>query len=205
MGSALLVASLFGRQYLARQALFLSAFLMIILNPKIALYDVSFHLSFLATLGILYIVPILENYKLFQKDKTENILLKNILEVLKVTLGVQIIVTPYIMFVFGKVSLLGLFANILVVPFVPLIMLLATLIIFFSFFANFISVFLGYVSFIFCEYVFIIARFISSLPFAQVVNYISSFSMSIIYLILFFLIYFESKRQKINSYFKNKN
>ena len=40
---------------------------MIIINPKIALYDVSFHLSFLATFAILYLVPIFDNYKFFQK------------------------------------------------------------------------------------------------------------------------------------------
>lgn len=212
MGGVLLIASLSGRQYIARQALFLSAFFMMIFNPKIALYDVSFHLSFLATLGILYLVPIFDNYKFFQRDKNtdsesekiKNKFLKNILssilEILKVTLAVQIIVLPYIMFVFGKVSILSLLANILVVPFVPSIMLLSVLVIFFSFFANFVSIFLGYISYLLCEYIFIIARFIASLPFSQIENYISPVTLFLLYLILFLFIYFESVRQKIKSY-----
>ena len=212
MGSVLLIASLSGRQYIAKQALFLSAFFMMIFNPKIALYDVSFHLSFLATLGILYLVPIFDNYKFFQKDKIDdkellkdkNNFLKNILssilEILKVTLAVQIVVLPYIMFVFGKISVFSLIANILVVPLVPAIMLLSVLIIFFSFFANFVSIFLGYISYVLCEYIFIIARFIFSLPFSQIENYISGATLFSLYLILFFLIYFESVRQKIKSY-----
>jgi competence protein ComEC len=214
MGGVLLIASLSGRQYIARQALFLSAFFMMIFNPKIALYDVSFHLSFLATLGILYLVPIFDNYNFFQRDKNEdsdtdkkvnkNNFLKNILssilEILKVTLAVQIIVLPYIMFVFGKVSVFSLVANILVVPFVPAIMLLSVLVIFFSFFANFISIFLGYISYILCEYVFLVARFIFSLPFSQIENYISGVALFSLYLILFLFIYFESVRQKIKSY-----
>ncbi|MFO0743969.1 MAG: ComEC/Rec2 family competence protein [Candidatus Paceibacterota bacterium] len=219
MGGVLLIASLFGRQYIAKQALFVSAFFMMIANPKIALYDVSFHLSFLATFGILYLVPIFDNYRFFQKDKNDKIeynlsenksekdknkfskkIWDSILEILKVTLAVQIMVLPYIMFVFGKVSIFSLIANILVVPLVPVIMLLSVLILFFSFFANFISIFLGWVSYLFCEYIFIIARFIFTLPFSQVENYISGLTLFLLYLILFLFIYFENFRQKINSY-----
>jgi competence protein ComEC len=219
MGGVLLIASLFGRQYIAKQALFVSAFFMMIANPKIALYDVSFHLSFLATFGILYLVPIFDNYRFFQKDKNDKIeynlsenksekdknkfskkIWDSILEILKVTLAVQIMVLPYIMFVFGKVSVFSLVANILVVPLVPAIMLLSVLILFFSFFANFISIFLGWVSYLLCEYIFIIARFIFTLPFSQIENYISGLTLFLLYLILFLFIYFENFRQKINSY-----
>ncbi|MEI6352947.1 MAG: ComEC/Rec2 family competence protein [Candidatus Nomurabacteria bacterium] len=204
MGSTLLLASLYGRQYVARQALFISAFVMMILNPEIALSDVSFHLSFLATLGILYLVPIFNNYKILNLDKIENKFIKKIFfsisEILKVTLAVQLMVMPYTIFTFGKISIFGIFANILAVPFVPTVMLFSVLIILFSFFANFISVFFGYVSYIFCEFIFSVARFISHLPFSQIEFSISTFSLFVIYVVLFLLINFETNRQKIKSH-----
>jgi len=234
MGSILLLANIYGRQYMARQALFISAMLMIIINPKISLYDISFHLSFFATLGILYLNPILHNLiSTFQKfttkttglQSTENSFSpesknnfsdnvgKNILEIFLTTTAAQIAVTPYLMYVFSKISLFGIFANILAVPVIPIIMLFGFLIIFFFYFysliiglnftllAFFPKIFLiifGYLNFIFCKYVFLISEFVANLPHSQIQSSLSGFAMSVIYVILIFLILLEEKRKRMD-------
>lgn len=199
MGSAMLLTALFGKQYVAKQFLFFAAFIMIIINPKIALYDVSFHLSFLATFAILYLVPIFDNYKFFQKDES-GLLIKNIFEILKITLAVQIFVSPYIMFIFGKISIFGFIANILVLPIIPLLMLLGVIIILFSFIFSPIAVFFSYISFIFSKYIFEIANEISKIYISNPEIHISAFFMAIMYIVIFLFIYFEKKSIYIKKY-----
>ena len=53
MTSVALLGRATGRVYSSIDALFLAAFFMILLHPKILLYDLSFQLSFLATLGVI--------------------------------------------------------------------------------------------------------------------------------------------------------
>ena len=215
MGSVLLLASLFHRQYVARQALFLSAFVMMIINPKIAPYYVSFHLSFLATIGILYLVPILDNVKLFSKYKYENLLdkklsvkenfYKNILEIIKVTLAVQILVLPYIMYTFGKISIFTLLANVLVLPVVPIVMLLGFFVITFSFLFIPLAKLLSLLTLIICKYIFIVARVVADLPFANLDINLSLMSLTILYLLIFSFVLFENKYRKINNYINKNN
>jgi len=86
-----------------------TAGLMIFMNPRILLHDPSFHMSFLAFIGLVYVTPVLENI-----FKTRNLVVE--------TLSVQIFVLPYILWMSGRISLLLLVSNILTVPIVPIIM-----------------------------------------------------------------------------------
>lgn len=51
---------LFLKQSNAKLALFITCFIFLIYSPTVAMYDASFHLSFLATFGIIYFYPELE-------------------------------------------------------------------------------------------------------------------------------------------------
>ena len=212
MGGVSLFASFYGSRYIAKQALFLSVFFMILINPYIAIYDISFHLSFLATFAILYLLPIFDNYNFFKKReekilKIKNTFLKNLLkdlfEIFKVTLAVQVFVTPYIIFTFGKVSLFGLIANILVIPIVPIIMLLTIFIILFSFVFSPLAHLFGYIAVLFSRYIFLIVESFSTSGFNQYESRISFFNMIIFYIILILIILFEEKRIIIKKYLNN--
>lgn len=203
MGGVLLLAHVSGRQYVAKQALFLSALVMMIFSPKIAVYDIGFHLSFLATFAILYLVPIFDGYKIFQKEKFKNKFSQNMLEIFKLTLAVQIFVTPYIIFKFSNLSLFGIIGNLLVVPIVPIIMFLGFLIILFSFLPS-LAIFISYVSFIFSKHIFLVSEFISGFSFSKLNFNLSAFSMIIIYVIIIFYIYFEKKRFRILKYLEEE-
>ncbi|MEA4910921.1 hypothetical protein SDC9_21764 [bioreactor metagenome] len=203
MGGVLLLGNISGRQYVAKQALFLAALFMMILNPKIAVFDISFHLSFLATFGILYLLPIFDEYKFFSQERFKNKFAKNLLEIFKLTLAVQILVSPYIIFKFSNLSLFGIVGNLLVVPVIPIIMFLAFLIILFSFLPG-LSIFFGYLSFIFSKYIFLVVEFISSFSFSKLDFSISSLEMFLIYFLIIFYLSFEKKRIKIQKYLKEE-
>ena len=57
MALIVIFAKLSGRESEAKKALFLAGFMMLIYNPMLLLFDPSFQLSFLATLGLIVFSP----------------------------------------------------------------------------------------------------------------------------------------------------
>lgn len=128
-----LSAVYFGRLYLAFAALLLSAFFMILFNPLILIFDVGFQLSFLATLALLLLAKI-------EYPKSAA------LEILVISLSVQLLILPISFASFEGVSLVAPVANLFVLPFLPVAMLLGFAAIFGGgFFAFLTSVVLGVV------------------------------------------------------------
>jgi len=62
MAILVLFARSTGRIYEVTYALFIAGFFMIVHNPKIVRFDASFQLSFLATLGLIYLPSLLEKH-----------------------------------------------------------------------------------------------------------------------------------------------
>ncbi len=60
MGAIALIARRFGRNYDAGVALIFAGFLMVLWNPRLLAFDLGFQLSFLATLGLIYLSPVVE-------------------------------------------------------------------------------------------------------------------------------------------------
>jgi competence protein ComEC len=110
-----LCARYVGARYDIVRALFFVAGGMLLYNPY-TLYDPSFQLSFLATLGLITYSPILER-KLFWVPK-----ILSLRETLSTTLATQLFVLPLIVYLSGQVSLVSVFANIIVLPVVPMLM-----------------------------------------------------------------------------------
>lgn len=110
--------SLLGRQHFAACAVGVSAYIMLLWQPGF-LFDLGFQLSFLATLGILYIKPLLDQ-KLSLMSKIGG-------ETINTTLAAQIATTPLLIGVFGQIGIMALLVNALVLWTVPIIMLLGSL------------------------------------------------------------------------------
>ncbi len=111
-----LFARLLHRENDGLRALALAGCIMVAINPAQLLYDVSFHLSFLATAGLLLYTPIIEK-KLHRI--TDRFQLRNIIAI---TLSVQMFLLPYLAYRIGEASLIGVVANIFVLPLVPIAM-----------------------------------------------------------------------------------
>ncbi len=62
MGIVVLLSKQIGRLSHVGRLLILTAFLMLLANPRLLFFDAGFQLSFAATLGLVYISPLLEGY-----------------------------------------------------------------------------------------------------------------------------------------------
>ncbi|MCX6742660.1 MAG: ComEC/Rec2 family competence protein, partial [Candidatus Parcubacteria bacterium] len=123
MGGVVLLANYLGRLSKIKNVLGLTVVLMLLVNPKILAFDLGFQLSFLATIGLVYLNPILT--RLLRIEKIKNGFLKIVLgDYLLTTLSAIILTQPIILYNYGKISFVAPVANILILPFVPLAMIL---------------------------------------------------------------------------------
>jgi len=117
MGVIVLIAGQIGRLSRVGNVLAFTAALMILANPFILIWDAGFQLSFLATLGLVYVSPLLGNRP----------------EVIKSTISAIIATLPLILFQFGRLSLVAPLVNVLVLWIIPYLMLFGFLAIIFSY------------------------------------------------------------------------
>ena len=131
MGTLSIIALQFGRRNQALTALAASALLMSILHPFV-LWDVSFQLSFAATLGLLlYAQPMQTALGAFlarylQPENVEKFV-SPISEYFLLTFAAQLTTLPLIIYHFGRLSVVSFIANPLVLPAQPALMLLSGL------------------------------------------------------------------------------
>ncbi|MEK7568928.1 MAG: ComEC/Rec2 family competence protein [Patescibacteria group bacterium] len=116
MALIIILARVLGREGDALRALVLAGGLMVFVNPMILLHDVSFQLSFSATLALVVLVPVIEKYFFFVSSRV-------LREIVVTTFATQIFVLPLILYHMGSVSLIGLISNIFILPVVPFAML----------------------------------------------------------------------------------
>jgi len=125
MGGLYVLALRFGRRTEVRTSLVFAAALMTLINPA-WLRDPGFQLSFSATAGLIWLMPLLEEVlnRWLSRLRGAAALLSGLLgDGLAVTLAAQLATLPVIAYHFGRVSPVGLLTNMLIVPVQPLIML----------------------------------------------------------------------------------
>jgi competence protein ComEC len=143
MGSVALLAQNLSRQNSSSRIIMLTAAAMLFLNPMLLFYDVSFQLSFLASLGIIYLKPFIDYFMSFPLKKKALDLskwkLKTLSDIISVTFSAQLFTLPIIAYNFGSISLVAPVTNILVLPLVPLMTMLGFLISLFGIFSSFLA------------------------------------------------------------------
>ncbi len=127
MGSFVFSAQLLGRQYLSSLALFLTAFIMLFISPFL-FFDIGFQLSFLATLGLLYLRPIID--LAFSRTSIKKL---PVIEDFTTTIAAQLATLPILLFNFGSISYFSVIINALVLWTIPILMVLGGLGAIFSF------------------------------------------------------------------------
>lgn len=194
MGSLALTAYYLGRPKSIFILLLLAAVMMVFINPLIMFYDVGFQLSFLATVGLLYIAPKLEVYFLWLPKKFA------LRESAVATLSAIMATLPLIAYEFKRISLIAFLTNILILPAIPLAMALGFLLIVFSFINPFLGSFFSALVWFVLTYVILVVRVTAQIPGVQVLINMSLFSVWLWYLLLAlfvgYLHRFELKRLK---------
>lgn len=121
MAAIVLFAQQAGRISSAGKVLLYAALIMVLINPYVLIWDAGFQLSFLSTLGLVYLSPILET-AIFKKVK---ILpqLAPLVEILVTTISAIAVTLPLILFQFGRLSLVAPLVNVLILWVIPWLML----------------------------------------------------------------------------------
>lgn len=157
-----LVAKQYGREYDAGRALLFALFVMVLWNPLALLYDISLHLSLLATVGILYLPEKIEPYLTWLPEKF------GLREAAQTTLAAQILVTPYILYRFGTFSLVALPVNIIALPIVPAIMFTGIVFGIAGLFLSSLMFIASPILYLLLGYIFFVSRLFAKIPFASV-------------------------------------
>jgi len=190
----MLVAQRFSRENSTKITFTFALALMSFLNPLALKNDLGFQLSFLASFGIFYVAPSLTRRSRLTRrgginndhEAEQNFFEQTILE----TLSAQLMVLPLLLFKFGTLSLVGILANFILVPWIWLAMG-------FSFFSGLAMIvfeplgrIIGFVSYPFLSFFVKTIEFFATLPLAGLTGiYISPALLVVCYLGIFWFIW----------------
>jgi len=174
----LLVAQAYGRKYNVVRSLLFAGVAMVTFSPLILFHDPSFQLSFLATIALIFVSPVVEPYFIFITSKYA------LRAIVVATVSTQVFLLPFLLYISGTFSLVALPVNLLVLFLVPPLMVLGTLTIFFSFVSEALAMLPGFVTYLGLRYILIIVKTAASFPFAAV--FVRNFSFGLMLLVYLF-------------------
>ena len=197
MGFIGLLAREVQRAYSVRNAIVVSAFLMVLINPKILVWDIGFELSFLALLGLIYLRPAIARLFGFRKDSgffgwRENFL---------TTLSAQLAVLPLVLLRFGSFSVLSLLTNVLLLWAIPITMSFGFGIVAVSLLSGLAARFLGFFAHIFVWYEMAVINFFSRFQKLSLsVEHVAFWFVIVYYLILILFVILDKKERLKKAY-----
>jgi competence protein ComEC len=133
--------------------------IMLLWNPLTLAFDTGFQLSFVATLGLIFGIPIVERWFMWVRSLFMR-------EIVSSTVAAQIAVLPLLLYQNGLFSVIALPANVLVLPLVPLAMLLSALSGIAGFLVPALAPAVSFPAYLVLSYITGIAENAANLPFA---------------------------------------
>lgn len=184
MGLLGLFAFLVGRRSQALSLLLFALAFLTLLHPLSLVLDIGFQLSFLATLGLIVVSPLLQAWM----HRVPSFF--SLKEILITTLSAQIAVVPFLLLHFEQLSLISPLTNILVLSVIPVTMLIGSLAVFFSFipFTFIFAKVIGFVAWLLLRYIMGVIDFFPHVPYSSLEISLWGPPATIIYYILLSLI-----------------
>jgi len=189
MGGIVLLAKQMGRMSRVGNVMLLTAVIMSLQNPYILVYDAGFQLSFISTLGLVYITPLIEKY--FSKAPE----FFGIKESLVSTFAAIIATLPLILFQFGRLSIVAPIVNVLILWIIPWIMIVGFFSVVMSFVFYPIALTISYIAWVGMKYIVIIVEWFAGLSFAAVDVVVPWWVMTILYIFMIYLIRKKIKKR----------
>ena len=177
-----LVAWYFGKQFKPLLLILLVAAITGFANPYYVWADIGWYLSFLAFFGVLILAPLIQT-RLFGNHKVPLIG-----SVALESFSAQLMTLPLIMMIFGRVSIVGLLANIIIVPLVPLAMLFGLLAGLAGMIVPVIAGWFALPARLLLDVMLWLASWFASWPNAMIDKMISASSLAILYTILLVIV-----------------
>ncbi|MCD5389869.1 MAG: ComEC family competence protein [Candidatus Pacebacteria bacterium] len=190
MALFIVLAKIVGRDYHIERTLLLAGVFMVMYNPWILYFDISFQFSFLATYGLIALMPLLEKPLSFLprflafRDSAA------------ATISAQIMVMPLIMYYIGDFSVVSVLVNMLVLFIIPITMLLGFVTAVFGFFAPVLASIIALPATLSLKYILILVEFFADVPFAKFAIPKFSFWWVIVYYLLLFFYLFKMQKNK---------
>ena len=180
MGLLVLWAAHIGRLSRLDHTLLVAAAAMLAINPRLLYDDIGFQLSFLAMFGLAYISPVFSSFY----ENVRSRFVKNLLDMLNMTVAAQVFTWPIIIYHFGVVSLIAPVANLLVLWLLPFLMIGAFAAIALSLAAPMFAVIAFSPVLILDNWLIAVARVFSAFP----GGYIAADNLDIFWLAVYYLI-----------------
>lgn len=194
MAFCAVVATLYGRQFVALRVLTLVVCVMVLWNPYLLVFDPGFQLSVLATLGLILVAPHIEH----MLSRVPNVL--TLREIAAATIATQGTVLPLLLYSNGLLSLVALPANLLALVAVPLAMLFSAVAAVAGFLFGTWGTLLAFPAYILLRYIVIVAEMCASLSFASVqVAAFSAWWLLPVYAILVMFVIALNQRHPLGS------
>lgn len=162
MALFMMMARVLRRPSAALRGLFIAAALMAVVNPFLVLYDLSFQLSVLATLGLILFSDGVAKRLRFIPERL------GLREIVATTLATQVTVLPILILSVGALSLVFLPANALILPVVPFSMLLSFIAALVAIMVPSFALAFGFVAYLPLGWIIGVAEFFGTLPFATI-------------------------------------
>jgi len=163
MTSLAIFARTSNRTYDVNRALFLAGSLMILENPMILMFDPSFQLSFMATLGLIHISDKLNKFLFFVPEKF------GLRDIISATFSTQIAVLPLLIKMTGEISVVAPIVNIITLQFIPFTMFSGFIAGLVSFLSENLGLILAFIPYLFLTYILKIVALFAGLGFATFV------------------------------------
>lgn len=190
MGIIVLLATQLGRKARVVNVLALTATIMALSNPYILLYDAGFQLSFISTIGLIYLSPKLEKYFIKVPEKFA------LRESVTSTFSAIIATLPLILFQFKRLSIVAPLVNVLILWLIPWIMAIGFFSVLCSFVYAPIGVAFSWIAYAAMEYIIRVVTFFAHLRFAMLDFHIPIYGMIAGYIALFFIVKNKSRQDR---------
>ncbi|MFH0928294.1 MAG: ComEC/Rec2 family competence protein [bacterium] len=174
MGSLILLAAWSGRGVNSRNILAVSVAGLIFVTPFL-FFSLGFQLSVLATFGILFLEPRLRDLGKFLPD------VRGLRQLFSTNLSAQIMTLPLLSLMFGRISLVGFLANLIVVPLVSFIFPLCFALILLALISAPLAVFISYPFILILTLILFLAKIMSAVPYAELSWNLTFFGAAAIY------------------------
>ncbi len=191
MALVVILARGIGRRYDVVRGLTCAAFLMVLQNPRVLVFDIGFQLSFLATLALIYVSPIVAEWLAFVPERF------GLREILVTTIATQIFTLPFILYSMGEISIISLVTNVLVLPSVPWVMFGGFMVGTFGFIHHLAALPATFVTSVLVEYMIEVVGLFGPLPFAAMRLSIGEPLLVIVY--VFYILFIWRWRQRSSS------
>jgi competence protein ComEC len=191
MGVIVLLAKQVGRTSQVGNVMALTCVLMSLHNPFILIWDAGFQLSFISTLGLVYITPLIRDWFVRVPE------FLGIRESVISTLSAIIATLPLILYQFGRLSIVAPIVNVLILWIIPAIMFTGFAAVVVSFIFAPAAQVIAWIAWVGLSYIIVVVEWFAGLSFAAVDFRVPVWTMILMYGALLYWIYVRKGSKKL--------